>query len=99
MMPEGYEFKTTFAMDYKIANAFGASAVKDTYRRSMRDWSDNVLYMKEMSAVLNLMCWDYYHAGNMEMSKLYSDLYHECYHKCLRKFKGEELHEYWEFLD
>lgn len=99
MIPEDYKFQTTFWSDYKIANAFGEKAVKDTYKRSFESWKDNVLYMKEMTFVLNIMCWEFYHSGNSKMSELYADLYHECYQKCLDNFKGEEQHEYWEFLD
>lgn len=98
-MPEGYQFKTTFFMDYRIANAFGAEAVTDTYHRSFDAWKDNVVYMKEMAFVLNMMCWEFYRKGNEPMSKLYADLYYKCRDKCLRHFKGEELREFWEFLD
>lgn len=99
MVPDGYKMKTTFFSDFAIADLFGVSAVKDTYKRSMRDWKDNVLYMKELTFALNIMCWDHYHKGNIKMSELYSNLYHECYDKCLNHFKGDELHEYWSFLD
>lgn len=99
MIPEGYEMQTTFFEDYAIANVFGEKAVKDTYKRSFRDWKNNVTYMKEMTFVLNIMCWEFYHKGNMKMSELYSNLYHECYDKCLDNFKGDELQEYWSFLD
>lgn len=99
MIPEGYEFQTTFWSDYKIANKFGKYAVKDTYERAFNEWKNNVLYMKEMTFVLNIMCWEFYHAGNKEMSNLYGDLYYDCYDKCISNFKDEELREYWEFLD
>jgi len=31
-----YEFKTTFWMDFTIADAFGLDAVRDTFKRSFR---------------------------------------------------------------
>ena len=40
----GYEEKTTFAMDFDIADRFGASAVKDTFNRAFNEWkSDYIL--------------------------------------------------------
>jgi len=99
MIPDDYKFETTFFDDYKIANAFGLEAIKDTYKRAYNDWKDNVVYMKEMTYVLNIMCWHFYEENKIEFSKLYEDLYYECYDKCLDHFKCEDLHEYCEFLD
>lgn len=99
MIPEGYKMEYTWFMDFKIADAFGEKAIKDTYKRSFDNWKDNVTAMKELCFCLNIKCWDFYHLGNSKLSELYADLYHECYEKCLDHFKGDELHEFWEFLD
>lgn len=99
MIPEGYKWQTTFFSDFNIADKFGIPAIKDTYKRAFDGWKDNVLYMKELTACLNFKCWDFYHSGNTAFSEVYADLYNECYEKCLNHFKGDELHEYWDFLD
>ena len=54
------ELKTTFRQDFKIADIFGVSAIKDTYNRAKKEWQDNVEYMAELTAVLNWAIWDWY---------------------------------------
>lgn len=38
MTMNGYEFKTTFWIDFTIADQFGLEAVKDTYERAFNEW-------------------------------------------------------------
>ena len=99
MIPEGYKMNYTWVIDFKIANTFGENSVKDTYNRAFKEWKDNVVAMKELTFCLNSMSWEFYYSGNENMMKLYANLYQECYDKCLDHFKGDELHEYLEFLD
>lgn len=99
MIPEGYKMNYTWFMDFKIANAFGENSVKDTYNRAFKEWKDNAVAMKELTFCLNIMSWEFHYSGNENMMKLYANLYQECYDKCLDHFKGDELHEYLEFLD
>ena len=40
-----YDFKTTFWSDFTIADAFGLTAVRDTFNRSFRDWKFNKIYV------------------------------------------------------
>ena len=49
----GYETKTTFWDDFTIAEAYGESAVKDTYNRAFKEWKTNVEYITEFVMVLN----------------------------------------------
>lgn len=38
MAENGYTCKTTFWMDFSIADRFGAAAVKDTFNRAFAEW-------------------------------------------------------------
>ena len=57
----GYEPKTTFWMDFSIADKFGIDAIKDTYNRVMKEWNTNHIYMTELAMVINWKCWDTYY--------------------------------------
>ena len=48
-----YEPKTTFWMDFSIADRFGANAIKDTYNRAFKEWKTNYIYLTELVIVLN----------------------------------------------
>ena len=52
-MMMGYEQKTTFWMDFSIADKFGIAAIKDTYKRAFNAWKDNHVYLTELVMVLN----------------------------------------------
>lgn len=43
VLDNGYKMTTTFINDFKIANAFGASAVQDTFDRAYEEWKDKDL--------------------------------------------------------
>ena len=38
-----YEFKTTFWMDFTIADKFGIEAVKDTFKRAFSEWKTDYI--------------------------------------------------------
>lgn len=99
MIPENYEMKTTFFSDFAIANRFGKKAVIETYQTSFDSFKDDVVYMMELTFVLNINCWQKYHEGDLAMSKVYEELYYECYYKCLDNFKGKDIKKYLDFLD
>jgi len=69
-----YELKTTFWMDFTIADHFGAAAVRDTYKRAFDEWKDDYIYLTELVMVLNHKCWQW-HRKNDELCNVYSDLY------------------------
>ena len=86
----GYEQKTTFWMDFSIADHFGVAAIKDTYKRAFKAWKNNTEYVTELVMVLNWKCWQY--AGKMPTySTLYSDLFYELRDWCLDNLKGDDL--------
>ena len=68
----GYHPITTFYQDFSIADAFGESAIRDTYNRSFNVWKNNYKYLTELVMVLNWKIWEHY------LNKAsYGNLYHK----------------------
>lgn len=88
----GYKPKTTFYMDFSIADKFGVDAIKDTYKRALKNWKDNVEYLTELVMVINWKAFE--HEKNLVLCKLYSDLYYEADAFALDTLKGEDLDYY-----
>ncbi len=86
----GYEPKTTFYMDFSIADAFGESAIRDTYNRAFKAWSDDIEFMTELVMVLNWKSWEHYEK-NPRYSRLYVELYYQLRDFCLDTFEGDDL--------
>lgn len=72
----GYTTQTTFWEDFSIAEFFGADAIQDTFNRAFEEWKQNIVYLTELSLVLNHKCWLWY-----RHKQQYSDLYKELYYK------------------
>ena len=87
----GYTQKTTFWQDFSIADAFGISAIKNTYNRAFKEWKTNITYITEFVMVLNWKCWYWYEKGNETYSQVYSDLFYKARDWCLDNLKGEDL--------
>lgn len=88
----------TFFSDFSIADAFGIEAIKDTYNRAL-EWKVDVKMFTALVAVLNQKCWQHYHLGNEELSRLYAGLYHKAYKLGCRTFKGADFEYFWTILD
>ena len=86
----GYTPKTTFYMDFSIADKFGASAVKDTYNRAFDSWKDNVEYLTELVMVLNWKIWEHYET-NLPLAELQQDLYYKTDDWAMSNLKDEDL--------
>ena len=93
MADNGYEVKTTFWEDFSIADRFGVSAVKDTYKRVFEEWKHNVVYVTELAMVLNHKEWQHYE-NNERLARVYDTLWEECDQWCLDNLKGEDLEYY-----
>lgn len=98
----GYKPKTTFYMDFSIAEPFGLNAIKDTYRRAFSEWKTNTEYVTELVMVLNWKVWEFYGKieENIDPSKtetyhafyeLYLKLYETLNDWCFDNLKGEDL--------
>ena len=86
-----YEFKTTFRVDFTIADNYGIDAVKETFKRVFREWKTNYIFLYELTLVMNLKCWEHYKNNNIEISKLYAKYYHQLRDYSLNNLKGKEL--------
>lgn len=73
----GYKPKTTYYMDFGIAERFGESAVRDTYRRAFKYHHEDIEWMTEICMVLNWKIHEHY-GRNDKLAKLYNDLWREC---------------------
>lgn len=95
----GYEFKTTFLMDFSIADRFGEKAVRDTYKRAFNEWKDNYVYLTELVMVLNWKIWWHYENGNEKLSRVYDELWRKTQEYGFDNLKGEELSYFIRVLD
>lgn len=82
ILENGYELKTTFWMDFSIADAFGVEAIKDTFNRAFDAWKNNIVFVTELAMV---MSWKscYYYGKNEQYMTLYSELYHKVDDWCM----------------
>ena len=99
MIINGYETKTTFWDDFMIADVFGISAVKDTYKRAFREWKTNYIYLTELVLVLNWKCWYHFEHNDTELSRVYSRLFYEAREYALTHLKGEEFEYFFKTTD
>lgn len=95
----GYETQTTFFQDFSIADAFGVKAVQDTYNQAFKSWKTNIVYLTELSMVLNHKIWQHYHANHEEFSKLYDKLWKEIDDYCINNLKDSDLEYYLRVTD
>ena len=72
----GYETITTYYGDFTIAEAFGLDAVRDTYKKAVKDWAHNYKYFTEIVLVLNHKIWEHYQ-NNEPLARLYDELWRE----------------------
>jgi len=98
MLQNGYETKTTFWEDFSIADRFGISAVKDTYKRAFAEWKTNTTYITELAIVLNHKIWQHYQ-HNEALARAYDELWRECDNWCCDNLKGDDLAYYYQTTD
>ena len=95
----GYKPCTTFYEDFSIADAFGISAIKDTYRRGLKT-AKLLGYMEltEFVMVLNWKIWEHYE-NNENYGKTYDELWRKASVEAEKTLKGEELKYYYKTID
>lgn len=85
----GYETITSFWSDFTIADRFGVSAIKDTYKRAFNEWKDNYKYLTELVMVLNWKIWQFYEKNN-QYTEVYNKLWEEADAYACNNLKGDE---------
>jgi len=98
LLPE-YQSQTTFRQDFTIADAFGAKAVRDTYRRAFSEWKDNVVYLTELVMVLNHKIWEHYEAGRHDLAGVYNELWEQADHYACSHLTGDDLSYFYRVTD
>lgn len=90
---------TTFWQDFSIADAFGKSAVEDTFRRAFAEWQSDAQYLTELSMVLNHKIWQHWESGNKSLAEVYDALWKKVDAWAYDNLKGEELRHYYQVTD
>lgn len=94
----GYVPKTTFYMDFSIADRFGVDAIQDTYNRAFESWKDNYIYLTELVMALNWKIWEHYER-NEKYARLYNTLWETADAYAVENLKGEELSYFYRTTD
>lgn len=94
----GYKPKTTFYMDFSIADGFGVDAIKDTYNRAFESWKGDTEYVTELAMVLNWKIWEHYD-HNDKYARVYNDLWEQIDIWCMDNLKGDDLKYYYRTTD
>ena len=94
----GYEPKTTFWEDFSIADCFGITAIKDTYKRAFEEWKSDYIYLTELVMVLNHKIFQWYERDD-DKAKLYSDLWEKADGYACDNLKGDELRYFYRTTD
>ena len=89
-----YKMKTTFWLDFCIADQFGTDAIKDTYKRAFNEWKSDVVYLTELTMVLNWKIFAHWETHNEEYAAIYDELWKKTDEYCMKHLKGKELDYY-----
>lgn len=89
----GYKVRTTFYIDFSIAEKFGTKGIKSTYEESFEEWNKEYEYVTELCMVLNWKMFRWF-SVNDEFYELYRKLYTQLDQWCVNNLKGEELDYY-----
>lgn len=96
----GYKPITTYYEDFSIADKFGTSAIKDTYKRAFEGAKDlGYKYLTELSMALNWKIWYHYELCNMLKADLYDKLWKEILNWIYKNFTKEELSYFYRVTD
>lgn len=98
ILSNGYEMKTTFWEDFCIADAFGVSAIEDTYNRAFNGWKHDYIYLTELSLVLNWKMFQW-HEKDDSKYQIYHNLYTKLDEWCMDNLINSELKYYIDTTD
>lgn len=91
----GYKPCTTFYTDFSIADMFGVSAIKDTYKRGLK--SAKFLGYKELTEFVMALNWKIseHYQNNDVYAELYDTLWRKADDFAREYLQGEELEYYY----
>lgn len=98
----GYVLTTTFWNDFTIADKFGISAIKDTFKRAFQNWKNDYVYLTELVIVLNHKIWQWYERSESyaeDYARLYNDLWEKADAYACEHLKGEEASFFYRITD
>lgn len=94
----GYKPISTFYEDFSIADRFGKSAVKDTFKRAFKEWKSDYVMLTELVMVLNWKIMEHY--GQCEaLARLYDELWRKADLYAVENLQGEELMYFYRTTD
>ena len=95
----GYKPITTFYQDFSIADMFGTSAIRDTYRNGLE--TAKALGYKELTEFVMALNWKIYehYPENCQYANLYNDLWMKAEDFTREYLTGDELLYFFETTD
>lgn len=94
----GYKPQFTFYEDFSIADAFGESAILDTYGKVFQEWKGNYEALTELCLALNWKIWEHWES-NENLARLYDRLWRKTDEYAIRSLKVEWLEYYYRLTD
>lgn len=95
----GYKPITTFYEDFSIADRFGMSAIRDTYKRGLKSAKFlGYKYLTEFVMALNWKIHEHYQT-RQAIAELYYDLWEQAKEEVYNTLQGEELEYYYRTTD
>lgn len=94
----GYKQITTFFMDFGIAENFGVSAIKDTYKRGLEYAKTDYKVLTEFVMVLNWKVWEHYQT-KPDLAAEYQKLWEQADAYATSHLKGDELSYFYHTTD
>lgn len=95
----GYITKTTFYMDFTIADAYGVDAIRDTYNRSFKAYQNDKVYITELCLVLNHKIWEHHSKNNEPLMVAYDTLWKQLDNWIMTHLSDEDLEYYLQVTD
>ena len=93
-----YKPITTFYNDLSIAECYGHKAIKDTYKRVLKEWGGNIKYMTEFVMCLNYKIWQL-NDIDRNTAMLFDELWKQAGNYVEKHFKGNDLTYYYDTID
>lgn len=94
----GYKPLTGIYRDFSIADRFGVSAIKDTYKRAFDEFKSDYKLLTELVMALDWKIWEHYET-NEKLAKVYNDLWGKADRYCTGHLKGDELSYFFRTTD